>query len=233
MSVNMENFIKEPVRKIGLGTTSLRGKIPSLKTNRQHNFESGLERDFLQTIDFDSKVEYYCEQPITIEYKLDGINHFYTPDVLVYYKDNKKYKPTLYEIKYRKNLKENWNEFRPKFKAAIEYAHSKNWRFKILTEKEIYTQHLENIKFLSNYREKIVDKKGFLTGIDETDFNLLRFHLDQIKETTPEELMLMASSNKEKQLELLYTIWYLVANNWCNCDLSKPLTIQSEIWVTS
>ena len=55
--------------------------------------------------------------------------------------------------------------------------------------------------------------------------------MNEIKITTPEELMIMSSSNKDKQAELLYTIWYLVANFWVKCDLSKPLTIKSEIWV--
>ena len=34
----------------------------------------------------------------------------------------------------------------------------------------------------------------------------------------------MSSNTREKQAELLYTIWYLVANFWIKCDLSKPLT---------
>lgn len=226
----MENFIQNPVRNIGMGHTSLRGKLTSGKTNRQHKFESSLERDFLEIIDFDDKVLHYCEQPLTIEYKVSGKTYYYTPDFIVYY-TNKDIKPLLCEIKYRKDLKKNWLELKPKFKAAIDYASSKNWRFKIITEKEIRNQYLVNIKFLSNYKEEKIDKLGFLTGIDENDFDLLRFNINEIKMTTPEELMLMSSSNREKQAELLYTIWYLVANNWIKCDLRKPLTIKSEIWV--
>jgi hypothetical protein len=226
----MEKIIESPVRNIGMGYSSLRGKIVSKKTNRQHKFESSLERDFLEIIDFDNNVLNYCEQPVTIEYKLSGVTHYYTPDFIVYC-NSKNVKPLLCEIKYRKDLKKNWQELKPKFKAAIEYASNKNWRFKIITEKEIHNQYLVNIKFLSNYKEEKIDKLGFLTGIDENDFNLLRFHINEIKITTPEELMLMCSSNREKQAELLYTIWYLVTNNWVKCDLSKPLTIKSEIWV--
>jgi hypothetical protein len=59
----------------------------------------------------------------------------------------------------------------------------------------------------------------------------LLFLIEEINHTTPEELMLMASSNKEKQAEILYTIWYMIANHYVLCDFSKPLTIQSEIWV--
>ena len=226
----MRKLIEKPIRNIGMGTSSLRGKISSSKTNRQHKFESSLERDFIEIVDFNDNVKHYCEQPVTIEYKLDGVSHYYTPDFIVYY-NSKTIKPLLCEIKHRKDLKKNWNELKPKFKAAIQYASNNNWRFKIITEKEIRNQYLENIKFLSNYKEDKIDRLGFLTGINEIDFKLLRFNMEEIKITTPEELMFMSTSNKEKQAELLYTIWYLVANFWVKCDLSKPLTIKSEIWV--
>ena len=226
----MKKLIENPKRDIGIGTSSLRGKIPSSKTNRQHKFESSLERDFIEIIDFNNSVKHYCEQPVTIEYKLDGVTYYYTPDFIVYY-NSKSIKPLLCEIKYRKDLKKNWKELKPKFKAAIEYTRKNNWRFKIITEKEIRNQYLENAKFLNNYKENKIDRLGFLTGINEIDFKLLMFNIEEIKITTPEELMMMSSSNKEKQGEFLYTIWYLVANFWIKCDLSKPLTIKSEIWV--
>ena len=117
----MENFIENPVRNIGMGHTSLRGKLTSGKTNRQHKFESSLERDFLEIIDFDYKVLHYCEQPVTIEYKVSGKTYYYTPDFIVYYTD-KDIKPLLCEIKYRKDLKKSWLELKPKFKAAIDYV---------------------------------------------------------------------------------------------------------------
>jgi TnsA endonuclease N terminal len=131
----------QPVRKISIGTSSMRGKTYSLKNGRHNDFESALERDFLQVLEFDSNVWYYCEQPITIEYELMGIVREYTPDVLIYYREDiepaNKFKPMLCEVKYRKDLKENWKELKPKFMAALRYADAQGWKFKIITEKEI------------------------------------------------------------------------------------------------
>jgi hypothetical protein len=227
----MGNISHEPIRKIGLGTTSLTGLISSTKTNRNHAFESSLERDFIKIIDFDRNVNHYCEQPVTIEYMNDSNYRQYTPDFLVHYRETTNMKPLLCEIKYRKDIKENWNVLKPKFKAAIEYSKKNNWNFKIITEIEIRTQYLKNIRFLENYKKEKIDKNGFLTGIDENDFNILTYNMDKIKITTPEELVLMSSTNKYKQAEFLYVIWYLVANNWVKCDLNFPLSIKSEIWV--
>jgi hypothetical protein len=227
----MENILHEPTRKIGLGTTSLTGLISGTKTNRNHAFESSLERDFIKIIDFDYNVYHYCEQPVTIEYMSDSNYRQYTPDFLVHYRESTNMKPLLCEIKYRKDIKENWSVLKPKFRAAIEYSKKNNWNFKIITEVEIRTQYLKNISFLENYKKEKVDKNGFLSGIDENDFNILTYNIDKIKITTPEELALMSSSNKYKQAEFLYVIWYLVANNWVKCDLNFPLTIKSEIWV--
>ena len=227
----MESVLHNPTRKIGLGTCSLTGLVAGTKNSRNHAFESSLERDFIKIIDYNYNVHHYCEQPVTIEYINDSNHRRYTPDFLVYYRENMKLKPTLFEIKYRKDLKENWSVLKPKFRAAIEYSKKKNWNFKIITEVEIRTQYLDNIRFLENYKKEKIDKNGFLSGIDDNDFNILTYNIDKIKITTPEELMLMSSNNKYKQAEFLYVIWYLVANNWIKCDLNYPLSIKSEIWV--
>ena len=218
-----------PVRKINAGKSSLRGKHFSVKNDRYNDFESALERDFLQLLEFDRNVWYFCEQPVSIEYELEGKLHHYTPDVLVYYREDvepaNKFRPMLCEVKYRSDMKKKWTELKPKFMAALRYADAKGWRFKIITEKEVRTDYLNNVKFLSNYNES-------KATIDITDLELLLNLMEQINHTTPEELMLMASTNKEKQWELLFTTWYMVANGYVFCDLMKPLTIQSEIWVS-
>jgi hypothetical protein len=223
----MRTYITEPVRKIPLGTNSLRGKTISEKNNRQQEFESALERDFLQGIEFDINVLQYCVQPVKIEYIHEGVVRHYTPDVIVYYRDDIEpamhFKPMLCEIKYRKNLKENWKELKPKFMAALRYADEQGWRFKIVTEKEIRTEYFANAKFLNFYKSS--------KFVNESDVDLLLFHLNDIKSTTPDELLLMATNNKEKRAELLYTIWYLVANYFINCDLSNLLDINSTIWI--
>lgn len=221
--------IENPVREIPLSyNRTLRGKSNSLKNQRLHNFESSLEGDFLKILEFDKHVARYCEQPVTIEYRHEGVLRQYTPDIIVYYRDDftpaNKFTPLLCEIKYRQDLKQNWSILRPKFAAALNYAHQKGWRFKIMTEVEIRTQYLKNVYFLGEYvnQHEHIDMKGFY---------LLEKLINTIKHTTPEELLLMATSDKRRRAELLYILWYMVANYFILCDLSKPLNLEAEIWV--
>lgn len=207
---------------------TLRGKMNSKKNGRQHDYESSLEGDFLNILEFDVNVSRYCEQPVTIEYLHEGVLRQYTPDVLAYYRQDlepsKKLKPTLYEVKYRSDLKSNWSELRPKFAAALRFADKQGWNFKIMTEMEIRTNYLSNVYFLKEYTDQH-------ESIDMADLLFLESLLRGIKHTTPEELLLMATQDKAKRSELLYTLWYMVANFLVFCDLSKPLNLQSEIWV--
>ena len=184
----------KPVRKIGPGQNSLRGQIQSKKNETSHDFESALERDYLLLLEFDVNVARYVEQPVEIVYEYEGKTRSYTPDVLVYYRDDltpaKLYPPMLIEIKYRKKLKDNWKELKPKFKAAIDYADSQGWKFKILTEVEIRNTYLENIKFLLPYKDS--------QYVDSNDSALLMESIRNLDLTTPEEIIVASARDKYK-----------------------------------
>jgi hypothetical protein len=216
-----------PVRKISSSHTSLRGKTNSNKNNRTHAFESSLERDFLNILEFDIYVKEYCEQPLSIEYLENGAIRTYTPDFIVYYRDDieltSDFKPMLCEIKPRTNLKKNWRELKPKFKAAVKYAKERGWTFKIITEKEIRNEYLDNVKFLSYFRNQH-DK------IDQSDFSFLLMKLKELRITSPEELLALACRDDTKRAELIYTLWYMISNYFIRCDLNVKLTMRSEIW---
>src|SRR5262245_35397216 len=57
-----------PVRRIPKNYRSLTGLVPNSRTQSMTAFESSLERDFLQLLDFDPDVEFYEEQPVKITY---------------------------------------------------------------------------------------------------------------------------------------------------------------------
>jgi hypothetical protein len=219
----------KPTRKIGLSNWSLTGKVGSTKNSRMHDFESSLERDLLITLEFDGFVESFCEQPVCIEYLHDGTTRRYTPDVIVYYRKDveavKHLKPMLCEIKYRADLKEHWQELKPKYMAALRYASQQGWRFKILTEKEIRTEYQWNAKFLTSYRKPMVGE------IDAGDFTLLLQTVEQLYHTTPKQVMMAAVRDEWKRAELLYVLWYMIANGFVKCDLSRKLTMDTEIWL--
>jgi len=212
---------EKPARKIGLGRRSLTGKIYSQKDNETHLFESSLERDFIKLQEFDINVAKYIEQPVTIEYVHDKQKRYYTPDFLVYYiKDE--VSPLLCEIKYSVELKTKGKELKPRFDAAKEYAEKRGWSFQILTEKEIRNPYLENVKFLFGF----LNNKNF----DDSDAPLICSKIEDIRITTPDELLAELSGIEQRRAELLHTLWYLIANRTIACDLTNLLTMKTEIW---
>jgi hypothetical protein len=215
-----------PVRKIKSSRVSLRGKVLSSKDAKFHDFESSLERDFIEMLEFDANVIRFVEQPVTIEYQENGIRKSYTPDFLVTYRDDvapaDKYSPLLCEVKYSKELKQKHDDLQKKFYAAENFAAKKGWRFRVLTELEIRTDYLKNVKFLSNYKDS--------KYTDINDFALLLSKISALRVSTPAELLLASTRCEERKPELLFTLWHMIANGFIACDLNIKLTMKSEIW---
>ena len=225
----MDNKLPKPVRNMLPSSRSIRGQLSSSKVGRPPQYESALERDLLMLLDFDDGVEFFCEQPVTIEYLHEGCVRHYTPDVLAYYRADlavsSTLRPTLYEVKYRADLRHNWAELKPKFMAALRYADQQGWRFKLVTEREIRTDYLTNVRFLRQYT-------GPEVQIRQTDQGLLMSLMGDIRLTTGEELLLMATADRTKRAELLYTLWHLVAVRLIHCDLTVELSLQTELWIS-
>ena len=216
------------VRKINKSHVSLTGIVHSKKNGVHNEFESSLEQDLIYRLEFDYNIKSFDEQPVTIEYKgEDGKNRRYTPDFLVTYRKDiepaKWFKPMLCEVKYREELKENWKKYKPKFKAANEYAAQNDWTFKILTEVEIRNDYLYNAKFLLPYKNATIDM-GLITTLHNA--------MTELVQTTPNELIQFASRDKNRRAELLYTLWLMVACGDIRCDLSRRITMNTEIWST-
>lgn len=97
-----------PVRKIPKNYRNVTGIASRSKATGKAMFESTLERDFLNLLEFESFVASFEVQPVSIVW-LDSDNRSrrYTPDVLVFFKGTPR-KPVLYEVKYRSELKEKW-----------------------------------------------------------------------------------------------------------------------------
>ena len=220
--------IISPVRRIQPSTRSIRGQISSNKNGRAPQYESSLERDLSQLLEFSNYVESYCEQPVTIEYVHEGGVKRYTPDVLVYYRNDlavpAAIKPMLAEVKYRADLKQNWAELKPKFMAASRYAAGRGWQFKLVTEREIRTDYLVNVRFLLHYTDPHAH-------VAQADQDLLLSLLGGMYMATGERLLLMATADRVKRAELLHTLWRLVAVGSIHCDLTVELSLQSELWI--
>lgn len=216
-----------PVRKITSTYRSLTGAVPSKKNSRLNRFESSLERDFVRLIEFDSTVSDYVEQPVEIEFLNEGKLCKYTPDFLVNYKHSIVpgvwMKPMLVEVKYRSDLRVKWDEYKPKFRAAINFASSKGWRFKIMTDKEIRTEFLQNVNFLQQYKDAIVNQEDRDLIFQEIGSNV----------TTPYNLISSLSDNDERRASLLYSLWHFISTGEIGVDLEKKIKMSSAIWYPS
>lgn len=143
-----------PVRNIPRSHRSLTGRVASHTDDTSRMFESSLERDLFIILDFDGRIANFEEQPLRIPFTdKQGNRHTYVPDVLIHYHPNAvagyQKPPLLAEVKYRQDLFRNWNELKPKFKAARAFSREQGWQcFRIFTENEIRTPYLENAKFL-------------------------------------------------------------------------------------
>jgi hypothetical protein len=129
----------------------------------------------------------------------------------------------LAEIKYRADLRANWVEYKPKFRAAKQYAATKGWVFCLYTEVEIQTFYLNNVKFLLRFR-------SFHKPPSPEFAQLLLNILAQQDESTPEVLLHTASLETPRQAEILPVLWQLVGNGLVGCNLFQPLTMNSPIW---
>lgn len=225
----MTSFVKiertlNGVRRIPINVRSLTGTV-----NGQE-FESSLERDLLLLAHWDNEVAWYQSQPVRIEY-LDphGKLRSYTPDLLISYRSiqypnqpSVSRKPLLCEVKYRKDFAEQWKVLKPKFRAARVYAKVNGYEFRVLTEREIRTEYLKNVQFLWSYR---------FAPFHQQHLEQLKAALCEIGEAAPATLLDACYLDKTLRGEAQWTLWCMIARGWIKCDLHKPLTMQTRIWI--
>ena len=209
-----------PSRKIPLNYRNITGYVQSSKSDNYTYFESSLERDALLLLEFDFNVKQFKTQPKRFHYKHNNKNRHYTPDIWVEYKDNScKY----IEIKYRDDLKKDWEILRPKFKTAIHQVKEEiNTRFKIMTEIEIRTDLLKNVTFLLPYRHK---------EYEDYQLKMIIKVLSRSAALNVTELLSICTSSLEIRANFIHTLWVAVANGVVKTDLNKKLTMKSPIWV--
>jgi hypothetical protein len=216
--------LEKPVREIPKNFRNVTGIAAHKKANGPAMYESSLERDFITLLEFCPEVDRYTVQPLKLEWCDDqGGLHTYTPDTYVQFNRPAKSDkiPWVCEIKYREDLKQNWKELRPKFKAAHRFCRAQGWRFRILTEDRIRTPYLDNARFLLRYRNPIPDA-ALMEILDK--------RLEDMRETTPLGLVRAIYRNEWNQAKLIPVLWYMVATFQIGIDLQEPLTMESAIW---
>ncbi|MBE7635716.1 hypothetical protein GUA87_02580 [Sneathiella sp. P13V-1] len=204
------------VRRIQKSYRSLTGYVGTSRFG-SIQFESTLERDFIELMEFNTQVTNIISQPIKIRYvnSEQAIRH-YTPDFLVSYEvsDSNEEETWIYEIKYVDDLHKNCSDLKEKFRAAIRHSKSNQYRFKILTERQIRTPYLENVKILQKHLRYPLPE--YWKVVFEVFNNGLATSLDTfVSKHGIEGIQLQ---------ELIFVIWQLVARNILITDLNKPLS---------
>lgn len=209
-----------PARRIRASHRSLVGKV-SLEVGSAA-FESSLERDWLELLDFDPDVLKLRTQPFTIWHEVDGVLRPYTPDVQTLWKRGSFEETVVYEVKPRATLQAEWADFKPRFRAATRHCKERGWRFKIVHETHIRTPLLKNAKFLRRYRS--IPHNALVEA-------QLLYSLKAIAPTTPQALLAAAYWSTEARMGALPTLWKLVGERTVACNLDEPLTMRSKIWL--
>lgn len=218
-----------PVRKIKAGYLNTTGGFQSLKLGRFVNAESALEFDLLFQLDLDPEVTWFDEQPLSVGY-IDadtGRARSYTPDALARYKKNGGIEhQILYEVKHLADLRKDWKELKPKFKAAIHEAKIRGWKFKIVTEKHIRTPRLANLQFLFHFIRSI-------SPLESERRSVIYNGLKELRAATINELLAFLFHDITNRAEILPVLYRMIYSGAVVADLDYPLTINTSISLPS
>jgi hypothetical protein len=218
------------VRKIRANPFSLTGFIPTQKRGAEAansgrntcDFESRLERDFATLLEFDVSVATYVEQPLRIAYATPAGRHVTgVPDFLTTFVPSSGRPRELVDVKYRKEIFGEWPRLKPRLRAAKDYARIQGWTYSIMTEVEIETDYLINARFLLPYRRQHSVDLGLIERVKDL--------VTSVKAATPSAVMAAHSANREKQAQILPTLWHMLASNKIDADLQCRLNMDSRI----
>ena len=219
-AIKVSRLVTGPVRAIGVQSRSITGTMPD-----GNRYESSLERDFMLLLKFDTAVDIYTPQPLSINYQdKDGTRHRYTPDGLIEWRKDlnlSDVRPVLVEVKYREEFYGSWPSWRARFRAAKNFAKSKGWEFVVFTEREIRTPLLENASFLLPYLNR--------ADSPETEEWVLE-RLSMLTQTTPKDLVEALYQDKWNQATVIPVVWRLIAERRIGTNLTETLTMRSAIW---
>jgi hypothetical protein len=141
-----------PVRKVSNRGGNAVGRFPSAKMGRMIAFESLLERDFIYLLDYDPTVEWFEEQPLSIEYLYETQLLHYTPDFHLFEGG----RHVLVECKPEQFVASEEN--RRKVAVAQAWCEERGWEFRLVTDQQVRSGYrLQNIKLLSQYARQKVD----------------------------------------------------------------------------
>lgn len=176
--------------------------------------ESGLERDFVMLVQFLDAGASIRSQPITIQFDAKGQSRRYTPDFHVAWSDRR---TELVEIKYRADLRTQWQRLRPAFAAARRVAMQDGGRFRIVTESGIRGAILDHARRLLPLRNAPLD-----SAVADRAMTAAR----SLTEPTFGAIVSAASQDR---VQALGAVWRLIARGMLVADLTQPIRIDTMV----
>ncbi|MRR50212.1 MAG: heteromeric transposase endonuclease subunit TnsA [Rhodocyclaceae bacterium] len=210
-----------PVRKIPKNYLHVTGSFASRKNGCSIPFESILEKDYLILLEFDPLVSGFEGQPVKVPVPgQKGSARHYVPDVLVSRvprpDGSKEPPPLLVEVKHTSELSKKGEKFAPKFAAAKAYAAERDWEFLVVTEKDIRSTRLQNLKFLREYLE--------IEPIPELLDRILESFTDLRSGASVESVLEALCPTENDRLIMLPMIWHLVITGQLQIDMEIPVS---------
>lgn len=200
-----------PVRKIPKSYRSVTGKFASLKNGRSISFESTLERDLFLSLEFDSQVSIYEEQPLVITGEVDGQRTKYTPDCLTTHTDGTQ---VIIEVKYQADLEKADDDLSRRLRLAETYAEQHKVEFRVVTELDLRGTKLDNQKFIYRFSSPPKDLVKMTSSVKSA-----------LKQPMPlNELLSTLSTDRLKQAAFSPAIWHLVFTGELGIDVNAPIT---------
>ena len=224
-----------PVRQPLISPTSPTGQLLCYKALGLVPYESLLERDFYRLIEWDYSIDRMEVQPVKIPYrKASGRSGLYVPDVAVYpyriFRNRTPVdRPTIYEIKPRALLREQWPENRLKFRAARAFCKDAGFRFRLLTDAELNPAFIDNITFLLRFRGPRFYQRTPLEQIIVDDLHEWMWEQSN-RPFTPNDLLGAIGGRYCPREQVIPWMWHLYSDYVIQCDMLKPMKMDTISW---
>lgn len=207
------------VRRIPRSRRSATGAFWSHKNGCHVPFESSLERDAFLGPEYWVDISGYEAQPVRFRYvSASGCR---TSGVIDLALERAGERFAFVDVKPQSELAAKKEALEVRFAAAREYAESESKQYFIWTEQQIRTSTLRNRWFLYRY----------LRAEPNLEHGLLLSTVLAQGKIIVRALLEMCSNDRSIQAEIVVTLWHYVATNRISCDLTRPVTLETELWM--
>lgn len=185
--------------------------------------------EFQTFIDSTNDFKFYQLFPVKIPYKKEnGKQVNYEPLALLTFWDDhlspRNRASLLIDVRSNNEIKENFHDLFPAFRAAHRFSQRRKLRFRIFRDKFFLSDYFANLSYMKQYcvsninysSQKLIEDTLYSIGASK-----IRDLIDILSETQKE-------TNSE---QLTHDIWSLVQQGWINTNWNLPFDQNTIIWV--